>query len=184
MNSDVASSYFELLTEQQGLPVKPFEPLEELRRLRQRLAVRMQQNGFRGEMNTATTNVPGAEPVSLGAVVQQVNHIKKSLAVLHRSRIHTKPPHMGIFRNGRKLENARQMPTAIPQYAEMPKGGMMEAVNATLTAMGIIGIVFGILSFYRGWEGDLSLGSLVCTSGAAIVAIGISGRCLASRCDS
>jgi len=60
----------------------------------------------------------------------------------------------------------------------------METVNATLTALGIVGIVFGMLSFYRGWEGDLSLGSLVCTSGAAIVAIGISGRCLASRCDS
>ena len=57
----------------------------------------------------------------------------------------------------------------------------MEMVNATLTALGVVGIVFGISSFYRGWEGDLSLGSLVCTSGMAIVAIGIGGRCLASR---
>jgi len=181
--SDVAGSYFELLTEQQGLPVKPFDPLEELRRLRRRLAARMQQEDVREEICTDTTNVSYSEPVSLGAVVNQVDCIKKSLAVLHRSRIHMKPPYKGIFRGGRKLEDQRQMPPAIPRYTEPPRGEMTETVNTVLTALGIVGIVFGILSFYRGWEGDLSLGSLVCTSGAAIVAIGISGRCLASRCD-
>jgi len=177
----VASSYFELLTEQQGLPVKPFDPLEELRRLRQRLAARMQQTNIREEVSTETTNVSYTEPVSLGTVVERVDHIKKSLSVLHRSRSPMKPPHLGIFRSGRKWENQRQKSTVVPEYTETSQGGIMEMVNATLTALGMVGIVFGISSFYRGWESDLSLGSLVCTSGMAIVAIGIGGRCLASR---
>jgi hypothetical protein len=143
----------------------------------------MQQADVQEEICTNTVHDPHTEPVSLGAVVNQVDGIKKSLAALHRSRMHTKPPHPGNFRSGRKLENPRQMP-ALPPYTEIPKGGVIEMVNAALTALGIVGIVFGILSFYRGWESDLSLGSLVCTSGLAIVAIGISGRCLASRCDS
>lgn len=181
--SDVTGSYFELLIEQQGFPAKPFDPLEELRRMRQRLAARMQQTDVREEINTDTTNVPFTEQASLGAVAEQVGRIKKSLAILHRSRIPAKPPHFGISRNGRKWENKRQKPTLVPQYTETQPGGTLETVSASLTALGIVGIVFGILSFYRGWESDLSLGFLVCTSGAAIVAIGISGRCLASRHD-
>jgi len=180
----VSGSYFELLTEQQGLPVKPFDPLEELRRLREGLAARMQPTEVREEIRFKTPDILYNEPVSFDAVVNQVDRIKKSLTVLHRSRIHDRPTHRGIFRNVRKLERQKQTPKIIPRCTETHQGGTMETVNAVLTALGIVGIVFGILSFYRGWESDLSLGSLVCTSGAAIVAIGISGRCLASRSDS
>lgn len=161
--------------------MKPFDPLEELRRLRQRLAARMQQTDVREEISPDTPDVSYSEPVSIETVVEQVDHVKKTLSVLHRPRIHEKLPHLGIFRRGRKWEDQRQKPTDVPQYTETHREGMLEMVNATLTALGMVGIVFGVSNFYRGWEGDLSLGSLVCTSGMAIVAIGIGGRCLASR---
>jgi len=49
--------------------------------------------------------------------------------------------------------------------------------------LGIIAVVFGVLCFFRGLESDLSIGSLVCVTGAAIAVIGLGGRVLASRFD-
>ena len=183
----MAESYFELLTEQQGLPAKPFEPLEELRRLRQQLALRIQRleapeeivwHPFQKEIGTNESLAP--EPVALERVVKQIGDMKKTLAAWHRSRVRTRMPRDGMFRARPMFPSRRYVPAAAVSSSELRREGILENVNAGLTALGVIGVVFGTLSFYRGWENDLSLGTLVCASGSAIIAIGLVGHLLAS----
>jgi len=224
----MAGSYFDMLTEQQGIPAKPFDPVEELKRLRRELALRVQTpdnpptetvadpppslihteivqaKTIQAEIETTDiaadvalpppcaitsheTAPPEAEPVTLETVTKKVDEIKKTLVVWQRSRLHaksgrnTKPVRGDIFRGKRQSWNKRRKPSAVAQYLTTPQEGTLETVNAGLMAFGIVGIVFGVLSLFRGLETDLSVGSLVCATGAAIVVIGLGGRFLASR---
>jgi len=195
-------SYFELLTEQQGLPASPFDPVRELKRLRRRLALRIEHPEiprethlplFQEEIETSHDSpysVPKfvspkneylPEPVSTEAILKKVGGMKQTLAIWQRSRLRVRQPRNDLFRGHRKLWNQKRVSCAIAQYLNTPQEGALERVNAGLLALGVIGVVFGVLSFLRGWESDLSLGSLVCVSGAAIVAIGFGGRFLASQ---
>jgi len=186
----VAESYFELLTEQQGIPAKPFDPLEELRRLRQRLALRIQRLEFPEEISRSPfqegigfNNPRESEPVSLETVVKQVGTINKTLAVWQRSRSRTRSPRDDMFRARHKLPSRRYVPAVVVPPADLREERTLENVNVGLTALGMIGVVFGILSFCRGWESDLSLGTLVCASGSAMIAISFAGYVLASHSD-
>jgi hypothetical protein len=62
------------------------------------------------------------------------------------------------------------------EFLTAPQEGTLKMLNGGLIALGIIGVVFGIVSFCRGLESDLSFGSLVC-------ATGLGGRVLAARSD-
>jgi len=203
----MAGSYFELLTEQQGIPAKPFSPAEELRRLRRRLTSRMQTSEspmaevvglspvqaeiVQAEIGTkdvallpsSETVPPETESASLEAVAEKAGEMKKTLAIWQRSRLRKKPVCGGIFRGGRKSLSKRKNPSSAARCLTVPQEKTLETASAGLMALGIIGVVFGVLSFFRGLEGDLSLGSLVCTTGIAIVAIGLGGRFLASRSE-
>ncbi|MDR0327175.1 MAG: hypothetical protein LBI05_02640 [Planctomycetaceae bacterium] len=186
----MAESYFELLTEQQGLPAKPFDPLGELRLLRRRLVLRLQNLECPEEIDAALSyeedipkNVPAPEPVSLESVVRQVSQMKKTLAIWRRSRIRAKRQRIAIFRKRHNFPKNRQVSPVPTQCLDVPKEGKWETIQTGLLSLGVIGVVFGILSFLRGWEIDLSLGSLVCASGATIVTIGITGLFLASHSD-
>jgi len=198
----MAGSYFDMLTGQQGMPAKPFDPVEELKRLRRGLTLRMQTSdepetvadpppllvGMETK-NTVSpplcgTAPPEAEPVSLETVIEKAGEIKKTLAVWRRSRLHTGSVRRDLFRGSRTHRSKRKKPSSVAQYLMNltdPKEGTLETVNAGLIALGIVGVIFGVLSFFRGLESDLSLGSLVCATGAAIVVIGLGGRLLASR---
>jgi hypothetical protein len=123
------------------------------------------------------------EPISLETIVKKVSGMKKTLALWQRSRFRRKPRHTDIFRENRQFWGKRQIPSVVAQYLTAPQEGVLETINAGLTALGGIAIVLGILSFCRGWESDLSLGSLVSISGIAIIAIGLGGRFLASHPD-
>ena len=187
----MAESYFELLTEQQGLPAKQFDPLGELKRLRRTLALRVQDAertekadlpSLQVETETTIPSIP--ESPSLEAVVKQVGEMKTALTIWQRSRVHTRVPHGGVFRGQRRFWNRRRIPSAIIQYLNTPQGEMLETTLAGLMALGFVGVVFGVLSFCRGLESDLSLGALVCASGMTIVAIGLVGHFLASQSES
>jgi hypothetical protein len=204
----MAESYFDLLTKQQEFPVKPFDPLEEVKRLRRMLALRIQQS----ESPEKTDTLPFLEEIdkepslpastSLEMVVKQVNVLKKTLTVWQRARRSAKLPR-GVFRGHRRFWNKGNIPVVIipspdtscqstPHqsisyqnipYQNAPQEKTLEMLNAGLMALGVVGIIFGILSFLRGWESDLSLGSLVSVSGVAIVAIGLGGRFLVSHSE-
>ena len=193
----MAESYFELLTEQRGLPAKPFDPLEELRCLRRRLALRIQNLECSGQefpeaINTSplpdelrTNEIPLTEPATLEMVAKQVGAMKKTmrktLVMWQRSRLRTKSPREDLFRSRQRGLNRSGVSTMLAQYLTPPQEGMLEMLQAGLTALGVIGVVFGALSFFRGWESDLSLGSMVCASGATVVAIGVAGILFASH---
>ena len=183
----MAESYFELLTERQGLPAKPFDPLKELKHLRRRLALRIQnceQFGkidlppFQEEVKSQNASLP--ESISPESVLKQVLGMKTTLAIWQRSRLRIRSQRGSMFRGHQRLWNKKRLPSLVIQYLNTPQEGMLETVNAVLTALGMIGIVFGILSFYRGWESGLSPGSLICATGAAVVAIGLGGHFLAA----
>ena len=201
----MADSYFELLTGQQGLPAKPFDPIGELQRLRRRLALRIQNFeppeksipfSFRTENNTdeipllspynpmpSEVEPPPIETVSLESVVKQVGNMKRTLTLWQRSRSRASVPHADIFRGNRHWANKKRIPSVATRCLTVPQEGTLEMVNAGLTALGIVGVVFGLLSVFRGWESDLSLGTMVCLSGAATITIGLGGRFLALRAD-
>jgi len=178
-----------MLTGQQRLPAKPFDPLEELKQLRQRLTLRMQASGSGPPATPLETEIPRiphreTEPVSLETVVNKVENIKNSLAVWQRSRARSRVLHRNLFQNNRRtLTKKKEILTLADQY-NVPQEGILETFNAALTALGIVGAIFGVMSLSRGWEGDLSVGSWVCASGAAIVVLGLGGRFLASGADS
>jgi hypothetical protein len=196
----VTESYFELLTEQQGMPAKSFDPLEELRRLRRQLTLRIQsleppekishlsfqtEIAFQEEVGIREPFDP--EPISLETVVKQVGSIKKTLkktlSIWQRSRSRSRLLRDGIFRARQKFASRRYVPTVIVPDSDLRGERTLERVSVGLTALGAIGVIFGTLSFYRGWENDLSLGTLVCVSGAAIIAVGLVGHILAPRSD-
>lgn len=206
----MAESYFELLTGQQRLPAKPFDPVGELKRLRRSLALRIQNPNLPQEHAAFSDSAeiepdiiypfsppdgtsPPTEPrpfesVSLEAVVKNVSSIKNTLTIWQRSRARTKSPHKDIFRGKRpelrtRFGKTKQIPTVVSQYLSAPQEGTLEMINAGLMALGIIGVVFGLASFFRGWESDLSLGFIVCLSGAAITTVGLGGRFLAAYAD-
>jgi len=200
----MAGSYFELLTEQEGLPTKPFDPVEELKRLRRELSLRSHLSEPPTEKvaefpavqveiaqieivqaNSAPKNAIAseAEPISLESVMQKTGEIKKTLAVLQRSRLHTRPSRKDMFRGSRKPRYLRQTPSVVARYLTTPQEGTLESVNAGLMSLGMIGVIFGVLCLFRGFESDLTIGSLVCATGAAVVAIGLGGRLLASRAE-
>ena len=208
----MAESYFELLTEQDGIPAKPFNPVEELKRLRRGLALRLQTSESPTEhivdpppppseicpeeietkhavvIPFAKTVSLKTEPVSLESVMEKADNMKNALAFWQRSRILAKPAHNDIFRGNlyqkrQKSWDNKQGSSSVTQYLTAPREETLETVNAGLVALGIIGVVFGVLSFWRGMESDLSFGSLVCATGAAVVLIGLGGRFFASRSD-
>ena len=201
-----------MLTEQDGIPAKPFNPVEELKRLRRKLALRLQVSESApekvidppppqseicpAEIETknaviipfAKTVSPETALVSLESVMEKTGNMKKTLAVWQRSRIRTKPSPNDIFRGnlyrgGQKFWNKKQSSSGITQCLTTPREETLEVVNAGLVALGTIGVVFGALCFWRGMESDLSFGSLVCATGAVVVLIGLGGRFLASRSD-
>jgi len=189
----MAESYFELLIGQEGIPAKPFDPVRELKRLRRRLALRMQQQTYAPpEIEPADTiplslpvemTVKASEPASLEMVAKKVDSIKKTLTFWQRSRFRRKSPRTALFRGNRQFWCKKRIPSVVTQYLTAPQEGMLETINAGLTALGVVGVIFGVLNFFRGWEGDLSLGFLVSVSGLAVIGIGLSGRFLASRFD-
>ena len=183
----MAESYFELLTEQQGFPAKPFDPVEEVKRLRQMLAARLQQpqqqeclEHREPAVETCVLPVP-EEPVSLGSIMATVDGMRKTLAICQRSRFPKKRSSGVIFRSRWRHPRKQPAPSVAAPNTDSPPESLLEQMTAGLMALGVIGVVFGALAFFRGLESDLSLGTLVCTSGAAIVTIGISGRLLAFR---
>ncbi|MCL2005788.1 MAG: hypothetical protein FWG73_06450 [Planctomycetaceae bacterium] len=193
----MAESYFDWLTEQQGLPAKPFDALEELKQLRRKLAARIQTSEFSATdtpvlpAKIETNDEPDTqtEDASLDSALNAVANMKQTLAACQQSSQRIKPQCSNLFR-GRESqaeENADErtqspivLPAAVSQELNVPQDSMLETINAGLMALGIIGVVFGLLSFYRGWESDLSFGTLASASGAAIVAVGFCGRLLAS----
>ena len=199
---DMADSYFDLLTHQQELPAKPFDPLEELKLLRRKLALRMQTGHPSNEPVppcAVASSLCDAENVSLETIVDKVQSIEATLSVWHcsrkRSRVGTKLQRNNLYRSiqrrGNPLRINRQHTEqkhaclTVAQHLEVPASGILrvghlEAINAGLTSLGMIGAVFGLFSFFRGWEGDLPLGSWVCASGATIILVGLTGRLLAS----
>ena len=208
----MAESYFEMLTEQHGIPAKPFDPVEELKRLRRGLTLRMQMSKSAADeiaepptscvenapeiIDTKETvsspsyeaAPPEAEPIPQESVSEKIDKMKTSLVIWQRSRIHTRSARNDIFRGnslriGRNLRVKRHEPLVVSQYLTTPQEGTLETINAGLMALGIVSIVFGVLCFYRGLESDLSIGSLVCATGAAIVLIGLGGRFLVSLFD-
>ena len=200
MNYNMAESYFELLTRQEGLPAKPFDPVGELKRLRRMLALRMQISQLQvktdlpplpTEPDTEDTPflsfevVPSeiTEPVSLEMMVKTVSGMQKALVLWQRSRSRRKSLRSNIFRGSRQFWNKRRIPLVVTPYFAVPQEGILETVNTGLTALGVIGIVFGILSLLRGWDSDLSLGTLISVSGLTIIAIGLGGRFIASHTD-
>ena len=176
----MAKSYFELITEQQGLPAKPFDPLGEIKHLRRNLALRMLRLDSFLQEGSRPQNVPLSEPILPESILKKVVGMKTTLAILQRSRLRARSQRSGIFRGHQRFWNKKRLPSFVFQYLNTPQYGMLETVNASLTALGIVGVVFGFLSFYSGWESDLSLGSLVCATGAAVVAIGLCGHFLAA----
>lgn len=186
----MAESYFELLTEQQGVPAKAFDPVEELRRLRRQLTLRMQslespekidRLPFQEEIKI---NEPfDSEPISLEAVVKQVGSMKKTLTLWQRSRSRKMSPRADIFRARQMFPSRRSVSVVIAPDLDLRGERTLEKVNVGLTALGAIGVVFGILSFFRGWESDLSLGTLACVSGSAVLAVGLVGHAFATRSE-
>jgi hypothetical protein len=182
-----------MLTGQQGLPTKPFDPLGELKRLRRRLATRIQNLDLPGEndlfsFQPKTEEPPPVEPVSLESVVSKVGGMKRALTIWQRSRFRERVFPTDIFRGNRRFRNDKGVPSVVAQYlsARQVRSGQertLEIVNAGLMALGVVGVVFGCLSLFRGWESDLSLGSLVSLTGTAIIAIGLGGRLFASSAD-
>ena len=179
---DVTGSYFELLTEQEGIPAKPFDPVGELKCLRRRLALRMHTAEPLEIKMQNVVPIPQTESISLETVVKKVGDVKKMLLLWQRSRCRRRSPRTNMFRGNRQYRK-RQIPSVVSQYFTAPQEGTLETINAGLTALGIVGVTFGVLSFFRGWESDLSLGFLVSLSGLAVIAIGLGGRLLASRSD-
>jgi len=195
----MAESYFELLTEQEGIPAKPFDPVIELKRLRRGLTVRMQtseppkdeiaemplfqtKEKIKGVSSPPCESVsPETETISLESVMNKTGEMKKTLAMWQRSRQRTRPVRNDIFRGNRKPRIKRRSPLVVAQFLTAHQEETLETVNAGLMALGIVGIVFGVLSLIRGLESDVSIGSLVFATGAAIVMIGLGGRFLASR---
>jgi len=201
----MAESYFDLLTEQEGIPAKSFSPVEELRLLRRGLTLRLQSseqeaqqvaNAPSYQANTESTKPvvspppqpapTETEPISLKSIMKKTGEMKKTLAVWQRSRLRTKQSRNDIFRGTalrkkRKSRSKKQKTSLLAPFLTTPQEGTLETINAGLMALGIVGVIFGVLSFFRGTESDLSIGSLVCTTGAAIVVIGLGGRLLASR---
>ena len=195
MKDDMAESYFELLTEQDGLPAKPFDPVEELKRLRRRLALRIQAYQPPEKKDNLPFSLPKIEarksvlplppqmePFSLEMVLEKVGKIKKTLAVWQQSR-HCRRMPLAIFRGNRQFWRTKRLPSVVAQYLTDPQEGMLETISAALTALGIIGIVFGILSFSHGWASDLSFGLQVSLSGLTVIAIGLGGRFLTLQVD-
>ena len=197
----MAESYFDWLTEQQALPAKPFDPLEELKQLRRKLAARIQTSelpaagapAFPPNMpsNMDTQPVAGnkAEAVSLDAALDTVAGMKQTLAACRVSSQHAEPQRNHLLHGGElqaeedvaeRVQSPAIFSSAVSRELNVPQESMLETINAGLMALGIIGVVFGLLSFYRGWESDLSFGTLASASGAAIVAVGLCGRLLAS----
>ena len=190
-------SYFELLTQQPGLPAKLFDPLEELKLLRRTLDSRLQTSESSVEtffdspplqtkiemQEVAPTPFYETEVVSLEAVMDKIENINNMLTDLQPSRECTEPSPNDIFRGNQRAEKKRRVPALIAQCLNVPQGRILETLNVCLMALGIIGAVFGVLVFSRGWEGDLPLGSWICTSGAAIVILGLGGRFLASHAE-
>jgi len=224
----MAESYFELLTGQQGLPVKSFDPLAELRLLRRKLDLRLQKSELPAADTAGSLSLPAkievagvpapplpcepppteipvyaAEPAPLEAVVEQVENLQTVLTTWQspheyagqrlpspeQSNPEQSHPEQS-YRGQPGQEHAQPLPdgkkTALlhaHQNLDVPQGRMLETLNACLTALGVIGAVYGVLTFHRGWEGDLPLSSWICMSGAAIIALGLSGRFLAACCE-
>jgi len=203
----VEDSYFELLTGQQGFPAKTFDPLEELKRLRRGLALRL-QNLELPVKDTVQENILAfpaeierkdavplllhdsvlseseplpMEPVSVESVVQKADDIKNTLTIWQRSRCRAKAPPIAIFRGDQKLWDRRRVTSVVAQYMAVPQEGILEKVNAGLTALGVVGVIFGFLNVFPGCESGLSFGATICCSGASIIAIGLGGNFLASR---
>lgn len=180
----MAESYFDLLTEQSGIPAKPFDPVGELKRLRQRLTLRMQVSEPPEIEIPAVVSPSMGKPTdsdTLETVVKTVRQLKKTLTTRQRSRFRRRLLHPVFVPRKQSLDTPRHIPEVVTQYLTDPQADTLEIMSAGLTAFGIMGIIFSALSFYRGWEGDFSLGSLLCFSGLTIMTIGLAGRFLASR---
>lgn len=198
----MAESYFDLLTEQEGLPAKPFDPVEELKRLRRGLELRLQISQMSAEEVAVTSSfreesipqeaflatsckpeTPETEQVSLESVMQKAAGMKKTFTFWQRSQQRTRLVRNDRFRGIQKPRSKKKTPSVVASYLTTPQEGTLETINAGLMALGIVSVVFGVLSFIRGLESDWALGSLVCITGAVIVVIGLGGRFLASRFD-
>ena len=189
--------------------MKPFDPVEEVRLLRRRLALRMQTceqpDGLpivQPEIETLKVASPSllqTEPFSLEKIVAKVRETKKALAVWQRFQLRRKTPPITVFRGpifrapifhgDWQFRREKRSPSVATHslttpHLMTPCEGTLETINAGLTALGIVGIVFGILSFSQGWTNDLSLGLQVSLSGLTVMVVGLSGRFLSSRVDS
>ena len=206
----MAESYFDMLIEQQEVPARSFDPVEELKRLRRELALRTQISAQEVEQSTyvppaqehielnRTRIIPQAslplpqekalpsetEITSLQSVMEKAEAMKKSLVIWQRSRQHARRERRDLFGGSRMAWYKKRVSLSpVTRFLTTPQEETLETLNAGLMALGIVALVFGVLSFFRGLESDLSIGSLVCATGAAIVIIGLGGRFLAMRSD-
>ena len=136
--------------------------------------------------------------VSLESLANTIENVRETLAIVqpiqeqHCHQECTRPvpsePVMGFPRDIHAVEeqgseNRSQISAVIVQNLGAPQEKLLNTFNVAMTALGIIGVVFGMLSFSRGWEGDLPLGSWISASGGAIIALGLGGRFFASRTE-
>lgn len=205
---DMGDSYFELLTGQQGFPAKAFDPLEEIRRIRRNLDLRLKSVDIKhAELHTEVPSSVAShfvaesietiplEPVAIETVTRHVAGMKRTLSMWQRSRSRSKTSPLETYRGVQKRVTAPQkateknVHTAVEQYiaecfsnasSDLPQE-VLEKLNAGFIVLGMVGIFFGSLVLLWGWSHDLSFGSTVCLSGASIVAVGLGGHFLASR---
>jgi hypothetical protein len=180
----MAGSYFELITEQDGLPAETFDPIRELKRLRRSLDLRLQSpqvaDVLRSAAEPTAKNADSAaagEPLTLESVAHQVATMKRTLSSMQHSRPKTKPNRTDLYRGKQKFRNKKDVSVNSDQMG-IPQ---LEITAMGLTALGLIGLVFGGLCLLRGWESDLSIGYPVSLSGLTIIAVGLGGRFFADQ---
>ena len=177
----MAKSYFDMLTQHDGLSAKQFDPLEELRLLRRKLAMRLQAFDADPAMVEAIeiepVSVADSQHVSFEEVVCQMTSIKETLACATQRTI---PQHHTMLQTAERdlppevaSEESERIGVHLHNVGVLP---LLDTLNVSLISLGMVGVIFGMLNLSWGVESNLPFASLAAASGAVIVAVGIAGR--------
>jgi hypothetical protein len=166
-----------------------FDPIQEVRHLRQELALRLAMLASKPSIEPKPEPTPDVHvtvPVSAESLNKQIQRTKRVLGFLQmpgKSRTSA-----ALFK-GRPQKTSQHSAVAEPQpisfVSQLQKHSesllcRLERMNAGFTALGLVGIVFGVLCLVRGFDRDLSLGYPVCASGLTMILTGLGGYFLAS----